>query len=752
MKPFKKLFPLFFSVLLACSCASSANTDLNIEKKVAGLLSNMTLDEKIGQMTLISSTDLPLDGEFAEALRKGQVGSVINEVDPARVNALQRMAVEESRLGIPLIVGRDVIHGFKTIFPIPLGLAATFNPTLVEQGARVAALEATAAGVRWTFSPMLDITRDPRWGRIAEGFGEDTYFTSAMGVAMIRGYQGGEPGDPSNMAACIKHFVGYGAAEGGRDYNSTNLPERVLRNVYLPPFLAGVQAGAMTLMTSFNDNDGVPMTGNRFLVRNVLRHEWDFTGLVVSDWASVNEMIPHGFATDQAHAARLALEAGVDMDMMSFAYVGHLGKLVGEGAVSEKMIDEAVRNILRVKFQLGLFDNPYVQEDVHREMFYKPEHLELSRQSAVQSVILLSNDGTLPLDADKIRSVLVTGPMADAPHDQLGTWVFDGEEQATVTPLKAIREHYGHRLRVLYQPGLKYSRDKDLSGIRKAIEAARTVDVVIVCVGEESILSGEAHCLASLDLQGTQSELIAALKSTGKPVITVVMAGRPLTIEKEVSLSNALLYSFHPGTMGGVALADLIFGEEVPSGRLPVTFPKTSGQVPLYYNHNSSGRPFQGNETMLDQIPLKAGQTSLGNTSFYLDAGAAPLFPFGFGLSYTTFAYTNIRIDQVSYHQNDTMTMSFDLTNTGKTAATEVAQLYVCDKTGSVTRPVKELKKFERIALNPGETRTVIWNLPISELAFWNLQMEKVVEPGQFALWVSGDSASGEPILFEVKK
>jgi beta-glucosidase len=751
MMPLKKLFPLFFCIFLAGSCVpSTMNTDRNIEKKITGLLSRMTLEEKMGQMTLVSSSNVPEDEQFSEALRKGHIGSVINEVDPARVNAFQKIAVEESRLGIPLIVGRDVIHGFKTIFPIPLGLAATFNPALVEQGARAAAVEATSAGVRWTFSPMLDVSRDPRWGRIAEGFGEDTYLTSVMGVAMISGYQGSDPGDPTSLAACVKHFVGYGAAEGGRDYNSTYLSERVLRNVYLPPFLAGIQAGAMTLMTSFNDNDGVPMTGNRFLVRDLLRDEWNFRGLVVSDWASVNEMIPHGFASDQAQAARLALETGVDMDMMSFAYITQLGKLVEEGAVYEKLIDEAVRNILRIKFQLGLFDNPYVQEDLHKEMFYNPDHMELSRQSAVQSAVLLSNDGILPLDAHKFRSVLVTGPMANAPYDQLGTWVFDAQEQATVTPLKAIRDHYGQQVSILYEPGLDYSRDTDPSGIRIAVEAARAADVVIVFVGEESILSGEAHCLASLDLQGAQSDLIEKLKSTGKPVITVVMAGRPLTIEKEVSTSNALLYSFHPGTMGGVALADLIFGKEVPSGRLPVTFPKTAGQIPIYYNHNRTGRPFLGNETMLDQIPLKAGQTSLGNTSFYLDAGAAPLFPFGFGLSYTTFAYTNIRIDQVSYNQKDTLTLFFDLSNTGKTAATEVAQLYVCDKIGSVTRPVKELKRFDRIALDPGETRTVSWKLPIDELAFWNLQMKRVVESGQFELWVAGDSVSGEPVLFEV--
>ncbi|NLA15041.1 MAG: beta-glucosidase BglX [Bacteroidales bacterium] len=746
-------------VLTACllySCTPTVHRqDKEVEKAIERLVSQMTLEEKIGQMNQISSFNTPGNSWVEDAVKDGRIGSILNEVDPVRVNNLQKIALDSSRLGIPLLIGRDVIHGFKTIFPIPLGLAATFNPRLVEEGARVAAIEATSAGVRWTFSPMLDISRDPRWGRIAEGFGEDTYLTSVMGVAMVKGYQGQDLSHPSAMAACAKHFVGYGAAEGGRDYNSTYLPERLLRNVYLPPFHAAVRAGAMTVMTSFNDNDGIPSTGNRWLTHNILREEWGFSGFVVSDWASVHEMITHGFAAHPAEAARLAVQAGVDMDMMSFAYVSEMEQLVKEGKVSEKTVNKAVKNILRVKFRLGLFENPYVNEELHKETFYAPEHLALAKESALESVVLLSNDGTLPLDAEKINTLLVTGPMADDGYEQLGTWVFDGEENASVTPLAAIQEKLGEssgrkRVRIVYEPGLKYSRDNDNAGIQRAAAAARSADAIIVFVGEESILSGEAHCLADLNLQGGQSRLIQAVKESGKPVITVIVAGRPLTIKKEADLSNALLYSFHPGTMGGPALADLLFGDEVPSGKLPVTFPVTTGQIPIYYNHNSTGRPYQGNETSLENIPVRAGQTSLGNTGFYLDAGAQPLFPFGYGLSYTTFAYTNIRIDKVSYRQHDTITLNFDLTNTGKSAGTEVAQLYVRHKTGSVTRPIKELIFFERIPLESGQTRTITWNMPIQNLAFWNLEMKETVETGQVELWIAGDSASGESVRFEI--
>ena len=714
-----------------------------VERRVENILSRMTLAEKIGQMNQVSAGgDV---SNYSDALRKGQIGSILNEVDPVKINEFQRICVEESRLGIPLLVARDVIHGYHTVFPIPLGLAATFDPALVEQGARVAALEATAQGVRWTFSPMLDIARDPRWGRIAEGSGEDTYLDTRMAEAMVRGYQG-EQLDSTSMAACIKHFVGYGAAEGGRDYNSTYLTERQLRNVYLPPFQAAVEAGAMTLMTSFNDNDGVPSTGNTFVVKDILRGEWGFDGLVVTDWNSMGEMINHGFGVDRKDVARKALEAGVDMDMMTYGFLSHLEELVKSGAVKESDIDNAVRNILRVKIRLGLFEHPYVDVAAGAAVQYAPAHLEAAQKSVEESVILLKNDGVLPLKADAVRNILVTGPMADAPHDQLGTWAFDGEKSHTVTPLKALEARFPGK--VTYVPGLRYSREKR-DAFQDVVAAARRADVVLVFLGEEAILSGEAHSLADLNLKGSQSELLAALKAAGKPVVATVMAGRPLTVERDLPNCGALLYAFHPGTMGGPALANLIFGDANPSGKTPVTFLRTVGQAPLYYSHNMTGRPYNG-ETLIDDIGMEAGQTSLGNTSYYLDYGAYPLFPFGYGLSYTQFTYSDIALDRASYGADDCMTVSLTLSNTGKYDGTEVVQVYVRDLVGSITRPVKELKAFERVSLKAGESRSLELRIPVSDLAFFGLDGKKKVEPGDFQLWVAGDSASGEPLSFKV--
>ena len=684
---------LFLASLLAAtlSCTerkpSTVGATPEVERRVDQLLSRMTLAEKIGQMNQVSA-----GGEvanYADALRKGQIGSILNEVDPVKVNEFQRICVEESRLGIPLLVGRDVIHGFHTVFPIPLGLASTFDPALVEAGARVASFEATGQGVRWTFSPMLDIARDPRWGRIAEGSGEDTWLDARMAEAMVRGYQGATL-DATSMAACIKHFAGYGAAEGGRDYNSTFLTERQLRNVYLPPFEAAVKAGALTLMTSFNDNDGVPSTGNVFLVKDVLRGEWGFDGLVVTDWNSMGEMINHGFGVDRKDVARKSLEAGVDMDMMTYGYLSHLEELVHSGAVKESDIDQAVRNILRVKILLGLFENPYVDVEAGRAVQYAPEHLAAAQKTAEESAILLKNDGVLPLKADAIRNILVTGPMADAPHEQLGTWAFDGQSSHTVTPLKALQERFPGK--VTYVQGLKNSRSRR-ERFDDVVAAARRADVVLVFLGEEAILSGEAHSLADLNLKGAQSALLAALKAAGKPVVATVMAGRPLTIERDLPYCNALLYAFHPGTMGGPALVNLLTGAVNPSGKTPITFLRTVGQAPLYYSHNRTGRPYNG-ETLLDDIPEEAGQTSLGNTSYYLDYGAYPLFPFGYGLSYTTFAYSGIALDRKTYAAEDTVQVSFTLANTGACAGTEVVQIYVRDLVGSITRPVKELKHY----------------------------------------------------------
>ena len=735
-------------LFIGCSQHDKHNKDhALIEQNIEALIRKMTLEEKLGQMNQITS--YPNIEILSNLIKKGEVGSILNETDPIRINALQRVAMEESRLGIPLLIARDVIHGFKTIFPIPLGQAASFNPQLVETGARVAAIEASSVGVKWTFAPMIDISRDPRWGRIAEGFGEDTYLTSVMGVASIKGYQGGSLNGKTSIAACAKHFVGYGAVEGGRDYNSTYLSERLLRNVFLPPFKEAVEAGVATFMTSFNDNDGIPSTGNNFILKDILRKEWNFKGFVVSDWASVSEMITHGFAANDAEAAMKAINAGVDMEMVSGTYIKEAKQLVNSYKVKEATIDNAVRDILRIKFKLGLFENPYVEEN-QSNIFYAPEHLAAAKQAAVESAILLKNNQQILPIKSNIKTVAIVGPMANAPYEQLGTWIFDGEKEHAQTPLKAIKELVGSDVQIIHEPGLTYSRDKNIANIPQAVAAALKADLILAFVGEESILSGEAHCLANLNLQGKQSELINAMKNTGKPLVTIVIAGRPLTIEKEIDQSDAVLYSFHPGTMGGPAIADLLWGKAVPSGKTPMTFPKKVGQIPLYYSHNNTGRPANRSETLLNNIPIEAGQTSLGCTSFYLDAGFDPLYPFGYGLSYTTFEYGSPTLSNTEFKEDDVITVKFELQNTGKYDATEIVQLYVQDKVGSTTRPVKELKKFMRIFLAAGEKRLLTFELPIKELAFWDIDMKYKVEPGEFNLWIAPDSQSGTPINFKV--
>ncbi len=743
-----KHWNVFSACLLALpflACSPQGDKD-DVEAKVEALLEQMTLQEKIGQMNQLSPSG-SID-EMAGLVKEGKVGSFLNVIDPVMVNKVQEIAVKESRLGIPVLMSRDVIHGYKTIFPIPLGQAATFNPQVVEEGARVAAIEASSDGIRWTFAPMIDVSRDARWGRMAESFGEDPYLNAVMGTAMVKGFQGDSLNAPTSIAACAKHFAGYGASEAGKDYNSTFIPERQLRNVYLPPFEAAAKAGCATFMTSFNDNDGIPSTGNSFILKDVLRKEWKYDGMVVTDWGSAAEMIPHGFCKDRKEVAEKAVNAGVDMEMVSGTFAEHLETLVKENKVPETAIDDAVRNILRLKFRLGLFDNPYITTS--QKVKYAPEHLAKAKETAEQSAILLKNDRqVLPL-SEKIHTIAVVGPMADAPYDQLGTWCFDGEKAHTQTPLKALQQMYGGKVRILYEPGVAYSRDKRTTGIARAVSAARKADVVLAFVGEEAILSGEAHSLADISLRGAQPELISALAATGKPLVTIFIAGRPLTIGRQVEESDAVLYSFHPGTMGGPAIADLLFGKKVPCGKTPVTFPKMVGQLPIYYAHNHTGRAPSGNETLIDNIPLEAGQTSLGCSSFYMDAGFGPLFPFGYGLSYTTFAYDRLQLSAQKLDMNGTLTASVNVTNTGKYAGAEVAQLYIRDKVGSVTRPVKELKGFERIFLQPGETKTVTFNLPVSDLAFWNIDMKRAVEPGEFTLWIGTNSEEGLSADFEV--
>lgn len=709
---------------------------LSVDQRVESLLEKMTLEEKIGQMNQLNFDNL--DDDLLNSVKKGNIGSLLNVWDATTVNKLQETAVKESRLGIPLLIARDVIHGYKTIFPIPLGQACSFDPKTIEEGARVAAIEASENGIRWTFAPMIDIARDARWGRIAESLGEDPYLSAKLGEAMIKGFQGEDLTSPTALAACAKHFVGYGAAEGGRDYNSISITPLSLLNTYLVPFQKAIDAGVATVMTSFNDNDGVPPSGDKYLLKNILRDEMKFKGMVVSDWNSVGEMITHGFATDGKDAARLSANAGLDMEMNTQFYVKYLQELLDEGKVSITDIDNAVRYVLALKFKLGLFENPYVTQQ-EKSMLYDQDHLRKARAAAVKSAVLLKNDGLLPLKRN--QKIAIIGPMADAPHDQMGTWVFDGEAEHTITPIRALKEYGEFKdIKYNYLPILKTSTDLDTKDFNKVRQTLQQADVAVVFVGEESRLSGEAHSLSNINLIGKQSELIQEAKKAGKPVVVVVMAGRPLTIERDLAYADAVLYCFHPGTMGGPAVLDLLFGKENPSGKLPVTFVKEVGQIPLYYNHNNTGRPAPATVNTIFEDREDIIQSSVGDVSRYLDSGVAPLYPFGYGLSYSKFEYSDLSLSSKQISVSDSLEISVLLKNTSQVEGTEVVQLYVRDLVASVVRPVKELKGFQRISLKAGETKKVTFILSADDLAFYGRDLSKRAELGTFSLWIGGDS------------
>jgi beta-glucosidase len=736
-----KIHKILFIALLVLTfwgCSQPESTE-GVEKEIDRMLSTMTIDEKIGQLCQVHSPGGVTNNDFIQNIKNGGVGSVLNEARPVVIREMQRIAVEESRLGIPLLFGRDVIHGFKTIFPINIGLAATFNPQLVQKGAEIAALEATSVGINWNFAPMVDISRDPRWGRMAESFGEDPFLTTKMAIAMLNGFQGDDLRKPNTMAACAKHFAGYGAAQGGRDYHTTDISDVELWNTYFPPFKALADAGIATFMTGFNELNGVPASGNQFLFRDVLKNGWNFKGFVVSDWASIVEMREHGFVSDNLEAAHSAILAGVDMEMASTSYKDHLQGLIQSGKISETLIDDAVRRILRVKHQLGLFQNPYV--DLEKVISTPPaHHLEMAKKSAIQSFVLLKNEKkTLPLKTT-IRNVAIIGPMANDRYEQLGTWIFDGDTNLSITPRMAIEQLVGKE-RTRYAKGLKTTRSKSTELFAEAIKAAQQSDVALLFVGEESILTGEAHSRAYLDLPGAQNELIKAVAKTGKPVVLVIMTPRPLTIGEISEYADAVLYAWHPGTMAGPALADVLFGLESPSGKLPVTFPKAAGQIPIFYAQKNSGRPANMDTFVpIDEIPVRSFQTSLGNTNHYLDIGFAPLYPFGFGLSYTTFAYSGLTLSAQNIDFKDSLTVSVTLSNTGNFEAEEVVQLYVRDLVASITRPVKELKDFQRVRLSPGERTIVSFNVHPSNLGFYNSKGEYIIEKGDFQVWVGGSS------------
>jgi beta-glucosidase len=734
--------------------------ELGIDERVRLLVAEMTLDEKIGQMWQLAGLgpDAAITGDgraarggLIDEIRAGRVGSVLNEVDVRTVNVLQKISVEESRMGIPLIFGRDVIHGFRTIFPIPLGQSASWNPELVESAAAVAAREARSVGIAWTFAPMVDVTRDPRWGRIAESPGEDPYLASQYAAAMVRGFQGKNLAATDRIAACAKHFAAYGATEGGRDYNTASISPSTLRNVFLPPFHAAVKENVATLMTAFNELNGTPASGNTHLLHDVLREEWKFQGFVVSDWGSVQEMIMHGYCRDDNDAALTAVRAGVSMEMVSPMYHDELAKLVKRGEVPESTVDELVAEVLRVKMRLGLFDKPYTE--ANPGALLSEENLKVARKLATQSIVLLKNKSqTLPLDRKKQRRIAVIGPLADDARAQLGTWSFDGRPEDCRTPLAAIKESAGADTQVIFASGVADSLDRSTAHFDEAVAAAKNADVVLLFVGESADLSGEAHSRAILDLPGAQSELVNAIAKTGKPIVMIVQAGRPLTIGRQIEKATAVLYTFHGGTMAGPAIADLLWGVESPSGKLPVTFVKTVGQIPLYYNHTNSGRPprpydFEKDNHMEDEI-----RRDLGYNSNYIDVTPYPLFPFGYGLSYTTFEYGKTELSTDKLKAGESVRVRTSIKNAGKVAGDEVVQLYIHEVWGKPVRPVRELKGFRRVHLEPGESSSVEFSLSSDDLTYFNNQEQAVVEPGKYEVFVGGDSLASRAGEFKFVK
>jgi beta-glucosidase len=649
-------------------------------------------------------------------------------------NTVQRVAVEESRLKIPVLFGFDVIHGYRTIFPIPLGEASSWDTRSMERSASIAAKESAAAGVRWTFAPMVDIARDPRWGRIAEGAGEDSFLGSQIARARVRGFQGADYSSPDKIMACAKHWVAYGAAESGRDYNTTDISEVTLREVYFPPFKAAVDAGVGTFMSAFNDLNGVPTSANPFTLTQVLRREWKFDGFVVSDYESVKELMNHGLAATESDAARAGINAGVDMEMVSRLFNKHGAVLIREGKVSQATLDEAVRRVLRIKFRLGLFEKPYADEGRERTDIFSAENVAAAREIAGRSIVLLKNEReTLPL-AKTLNSIAVVGPLADSQKDIIGSWTGDGKAEDAVTLLAGIKAKVLPQTKIVYAKGCEITGDST-DGFAEAVRVATEADVTLVVVGESAEMSGEAASRSSLDLPGRQLDLIKAIHATGKPYVVVLMNGRPLTINWVGENSPAILETWFAGTQAGNAIADVLFGDVNPGGKLPVTFPRNVGQIPIYYNHKNTGRPPDVNNKY---------------TSKYLDVPVTPLYPFGFGLSYTQFQLTNLQLSARSIPRGGRLTASVEVENTGKRAGDEVVQLYVRDMAASRTRPIRELKGFERITLRPGEKRRVQFTLAPEHLGFYNREMHFIVEPGAFKIFVGNSSVGGLEASFEV--
>ena len=741
------------AVILLAACGSpspgtsgagrwqSFSGDKRIEQRVDSVLKLMTLEEKIGQMTQFSAnwsiTGPVMSDDFQPYLEKGLIGSIFNATSVEGIRRMQEIAVEKTRLGIPILFGQDVVHGYKTIFPIPLAEACSWDLGMMQRTAEIAAIEAASDGINWTFAPMVDIGRDARWGRVMEGAGEDPYLGSKVAEARVIGFQGGKGTESLNslttLLATGKHFAAYGAAESGRDYNTAELSEHTLRNVYLPPYRAALEAGVATFMASFNEINGVPATADRWLMTEVLRNEWGFKGFVVSDYTGVNELVPHGVARDEKHAAELAVNAGIDMDMTGATFIKYLAESVKEGKISEKSIDNAVRSILEMKFLLGLFDDPYryLDEERAKQNTMTPEFMETARKAVASSVVLLKNDNqVLPVTKESGKTIALVGPLMNDSVNLNGEWAGLGDRNKSIPILKGLMEKYeGSPVSLIYAEGASITETSPAT-IAEAVSAARRADIVIAAMGEDFNWSGEAAVRTDIRLPEPQRELLRALKETGKPVVLVTLSGRPLDLLWEDENMDAILQAWFPGTQGGHGIADVIAGDYNPSGRLVMSFPRNIGQIPIYYNQKNTGRPVDLNNESVDY------------KSNYLDTSITPLYSFGYGLSYTTFGIDNVKTDKsVLKTKDDKITITADIRNTGPADGEIVVQLYTRQLVASVARPVKELKGFQKVALKAGKSGKVTFELASDDMAFYGIDMQKKAEPGNMKLWVAQHAA-----------
>ncbi|KAF0204391.1 MAG: hypothetical protein FD170_296 [Bacteroidetes bacterium] len=746
MKNYNSGIAVFLMLLvLALYTEPASSQKLSIDQRVDSLLKLMTLEEKIGQMNQYSGFEeatgpVTEEADKLEQLRRGMIGSMLNVTGATKTRQAQEVALQ-SRLRIPLLFGQDIIHGYRTIFPIPLAEAASWNLEAIELSARVAATEASAAGVHWTFAPMVDISRDPRWGRVMEGAGEDPYLGSLVAVARVNGFQGNGFGSPDALMACGKHFAAYGAAIGGRDYNSVDMSLQHLHNDYLKPFKAAVDAGVATMMTAFNDINGIPATANKYILRHLLRDEWNFKGFVVSDWGSVGEMINHGYSADEADAAKAALLGGCDMDMESRCYIKNMKNLVLSGHISESMIDESVRLILRKKFEMGLFDDPYrfCNEEREKQQWDNKEHREIARNIARKSIVLLKNDKSLLPLKENVKTIAMIGPLVKAVGENNGFWSYSWPDDSAriVTQWQGIRNRAGEHVNLLYAKGCEIS-EPDSSGFKEAVEIAMKADVVIMSIGESANMSGEAKSRSNIQLPGVQEELIKAVYATGKPVIVLINAGRPLVFNWTADHAHAILYTWWLGTEAGNAIADVVFGDYNPSGKLPMTFPRSEGQIPVYYNYFNTGRP-------------PKDENDLNYVSAYIDLPNSPRFPFGYGLSYTSFSISEPELNTTTITAGEELSIRVTVANTGNADGTETIQLYFRDKVGSLVRPVKQLAGFQQVFLKKGESRTLIFTLTEKDLRFYNENLEFKSEPGEFEVFTGNSSDNVKGKTFYLK-